>query len=214
MLSNVSIFAELTPGDLETLSRHVVVRKHPKNVIVIAEGDTSDSLYVINSGKVKIYLNDESGKEVILNIQGEGEHFGELALLDEEPRSASVMTLEPTSLAVIRKSDFQQCVLDNPAMALRLLQTLSRRVRDLSDSVRNLALHDVYQRIAHILQQLAEENDDKFVIRQRLTHQDIANMVGASREMVSKIMKELVIGGYITNEAKQITIEKKLPARW
>jgi CRP/FNR family cyclic AMP-dependent transcriptional regulator len=214
MLDDVALFSDLSAKEREALESHAVVRKVPKNTFVLTEGDHSDSLYLIQEGKVKICLNDEDGKEVILNIQGPGEYFGELALLDEAPRSASVVTLEPTRLTLISKSSIEQCVQDHPAIALSLIRSFCRRIRGLSENVRNLALHDVYQRVANTLQKLAVDESGRQVIPQRLTHQDIANMVGASREMVSKIMKELTTGNYISIENKRITIERKLPARW
>lgn len=214
MLSNIALFSDLADEDLEIISSHSVIKTYPKNCILINEGDHSDALYVILSGKVKIFLSDENGKEIILNMQEAGEYFGELALLDDEPRSASVMTLEPTRLMVISKADLQHCLSQNPELTLKLIRYLSQRVRSLTETVRNLALRDVYGRVAQTLEGMAVEQEGKRVIEQRLTHQDIANMVGASREMVSRIMKDLSTGGYIRVINKRISIETKLPPGW
>jgi CRP/FNR family cyclic AMP-dependent transcriptional regulator len=199
---------------LHVLSDNGVTRNYPKNVVLITEGDRSDSFYVILSGKVKVFLSDEHGKEVQLNTQGPGEYFGELALIDQAPRSASVMTLEPSQLAVVSRQDFQRCLAENPDIAVELISFLVSRVRSLTESVKNLALLDVYGRVARTLLNLSSEQDDQLVIKERLTHQEIANRVGASREMVSRIMKDLCTGGYIQIRDHKIFIQEKLPPGW
>jgi len=214
MTAKNPLFPELTPAYLQHLMRYSVARKYPKNTVMINEGDRDESLYIILKGKVKVYLNDNKGKEAILRIEGPGAYFGELALIDAAPRSASVMTLLPTELAVVSKNDFKRCLAESPKIALDLLQSLSSRVRALTESVRNLALMDVYGRVARTLVNLTSEEAGHRVIEQRLTHQEIANMVGASREMVSRIMKDLSTGGYIQLKDKKITIPGKLPAAW
>jgi len=214
MLENVSLFSGLAQSDLDAISKLATTRTFPRNTIIISEGDTSDSLYAVLSGKVKIYLSDDEGKEIIINIQGAGEYFGELALLDDSPRSASVMTIEECKLAIISKSAFDECLEANPHIALRVIRGLSARLRDLTENVKSLALMDVYGRVARTLLDLAEEDNGEQVIRQRLTQRDIANMVGASREMVSRILKDLSVGGYITIRNKTITIHDKLPHGW
>lgn len=214
MLSNVPLFSELGAEDLRVISGQGVTRTYPKNTLLISEGDLSDTFYVILSGKVKVYASDENGREVILNILGSGEYFGELALIDEAPRSASVVTLEQSRLSVISKGDFQRCLSEHPEIALEMIRPLVRRIRSLTENVKNLALLDVYGRVARTLLAQAVEQDGCLVIQERLTHQDIANMVGASREMVSRIMKDLTAGGYIEIKDRRITIPGKLPAAW
>lgn len=214
MIADNPLFPELTPTYLHRISRHGVTRTYPKNAILLSEGDENDSLYVILSGKVKVYLNDEKGREAILRIQGADEYFGELALIDTAPRSASVVTLEATQLAVVSKAAFKQCLAEEPEISIALLRSLSNRIRTLTENVRNLALLDVYERVVRTLLNLACKREGKLIIDQRLTHQDIANMVGASREMVSRIMKDLSTGGYIRIKDKKITIPGKLPSAW
>lgn len=213
-LEKISLFAGLSKTDLDAVSNLAVTRNFPKNTLVMCEGDQSDSLYVVLSGKVKVFLSDEEGKEVTLNMQGEGEYFGELALLDEAPRSASVMTAEATKLAVISKKSFDECMKNNPEIAVKIMRGLARRLRELTENVRSLALMDVYGRVARLLLELAKEKEGTKVIPQRLTQRDIASMVGASREMVSRILRDLSVGGYITIEHKIITINERLPAAW
>ena len=214
MLENVPIFAQLDPSDLEDISHLAVTRAFPKNAVIVTEGDLGNSMYIIAKGRVKVFLTSEEGKEVILNTLGPDESFGELALLDEEPRSASVMTLEPSSLVIISRPSFERCLADKPKIAVGLIRALVQRVRALTENVRDLALSEVYGRVVSLFGKLAEDEDGKQVIRQRLTHQEIANMVGASREMISKILKDLAVGGYITIDSKIITLNKKLPAKW
>jgi CRP/FNR family cyclic AMP-dependent transcriptional regulator len=214
MLRKVSLFSDLSEAELQSISNVTAVRTYPKNTIIISEGDNSDSLYAILSGKVKIYLSDDEGREIIINIQGAGEYFGELALLDDAPRSASVMTLEETRLAVISKSAFEECLTKHPELGLRIIRELSARLRHLTQNVKSLALMDVYGRVARTLLDMAEPSGDKLEIRQKLTQRDIASMVGASREMVSRILKDLSTGGYITIQNKTITINEKLPPGW
>jgi CRP/FNR family cyclic AMP-dependent transcriptional regulator len=203
----------LSDAELKAVGSHGVIRSYPKNTIIVSEGDRTDSLYVILQGRIKVYVSDDAGHEVVLLTQGPGEYFGEL-VLDEGPRSASVMTLEPCRFLVVPKADFREFVRDNPAFALSLIEKLIARVRALTASVKSLALMDVYGRVARLLLELAEEGDGGFVIPQRLTQQDIANRIGASREMVSRILKDLSTGGYLTQSRAGIVLHRKPPEHW
>lgn len=214
MLENIPLFSVLAKEELDAISRLAVTRNYPKNSIIINEGDHTDSLYVILSGKVKIFLADDQQKEVIVAIQREGDYFGELALLDEAPRSASVMTMEPCSLLIVSRNAFERHLAGDPKLAISLMRGLAARLRATTENVKSLALLDVYGRIARTLLQFAKDEDGHHVIDDKLTHQDLANMVGASREMVSRIMKDLARGGYIKTEGKRITIKDKLPPGW
>jgi len=192
---------------------HGIARSFPKNSIIVNEGDATDSLYIIMEGRVKAFVSDDEGREVILSTQGPGEYFGEM-VLDQGPRSASVMTLEPSRFLVVPKEDFRDFVLRNPAFSVSLIEKLISRVRSLTENVKSLALMDVYGRVARLLLELANEVDGVLVIEERLTQQDIANRVGASREMVSRILKDLSIGGYIAQTRERIVLLKKPPAHW
>lgn len=214
MLKTIPLFSILGGEELEAISQLAVTKNYPKNSVIINEGDQTDSLYVILSGKVKVFLTDDQQKEVIVAIQREGDYFGELALLDEEPRSASVMTMEPSTMLMIAKSAFERYLASNPKIAISLMRGLTQRLRVTTENVKSLALMDVYGRIARTLLQLGKEDDGRYVIGEKLTHQDLANMVGASREMVSRIMKDLTKGGYITVEGRQMFIKEKLPHGW
>ena len=211
MLEDVAIFSGLGKADLDLLEHHMVKRSFQKNTIIISEGDEANSFFIIIEGAVKVFLSNEEGREIIINAQGPGDHFGELALLDDAHRSASVITTEKSVIGVISKDDFHKVLAKNTDLSLNLIRELTRRVRLLSDNVRTLALMDVYGRVAKVLLSMAQEEDGKMVISSRPTQQDIANHIGASREMVARILKDLTIGNYITIDGKQLTINEKLP---
>jgi CRP/FNR family cyclic AMP-dependent transcriptional regulator len=215
MLKNIPLFADLDDVEMEFLSRRAVTRQYPRNTIFMTEGDYSDSLYCILSGRVKVFLNDDEGKEVILNVQGPGEYFGELALLDSGPRSASVMALETCRLSVISKAVFEDFLANHESAQKKIMLGMVKRLRALTENVRTLALLDVYGRVARVLLQLARPEGDVLVIREELRQQDIANRVGSSREMVSRVLKDLRTGGYIElDENRHIVIKERLPAGW
>lgn len=203
----------LSSAELGAIGARGITRKHPKNTIVVSEGDTTDGLFIVLEGRVKVFVSDAEGHEVILGTHGPGEYFGELAL-EAGPRSASVITLEPTQLLVVPKDDFREFVENNPAFAFSLIGKLISRVRTLTENVKSLALMDVYGRVARLLLELAEERDGALVIAERLTQQEIANRVGASREMVSRILKDLSIGGYLTQSREGIVLHRRPPLNW
>jgi CRP/FNR family cyclic AMP-dependent transcriptional regulator len=199
--------------DLRDFAQRAITRAFPKHTVVVTEGDRTDSLYIIVSGRVKIYVSDEEGKEIVLNESGPGEYFGEM-VLDEGPRSASVMTLEPTRFLVVPKEDFKEFVLKSPEFSLHLICKLIRRVRALTNDVKSLALMDVYGRVARMLLDLAVERGGVLVIEKKPTQQEMANRIGASREMISRILGHLASGGYIEVERDRITIARALPRAW
>ena len=203
----------LPPKLLEEIDRLSAPRVFARNAIIVSEGDETGSLYVLLSGRVKVFLSDSQGREVQLNRLGPGEYFGEITL-DGGPRSASVIALEDTRCAVLRRSELVQLIEREPEFALHMVRKLARRVRALSENVRSLALMDVYGRVARLLLDLAEERDGRLVIREALTHKDIASRVGASREMVSRIFSELAEGGYVSKEDGQLVIARRPPPRW
>jgi CRP/FNR family cyclic AMP-dependent transcriptional regulator len=214
MLDQISLFSDLDKSELELLSTRMVTRLYPRNTIIINEGDHSDSLYIIRSGSVKVFLGNAEGKEVILSVQKTGEYFGELALIDSGPRSASVITQEKSRLSLISKSDFEDFLRQHPAATVKIMRGLVKRLRALTENVRSLALMDVYGRVARLLLKLSQPEGEVRVIREALTQQDIADRVGASREMVSRILKDLREGGYIEIHDRHITLQESLPHGW
>ena len=206
--------AEILPEPLlREVAAMAAVRTFPKNSIIVSEGDETDSLYVMLSGKARVYVADAEGHEVQLNRIGPGEYFGEVTL-DGGPRSASVMAVEDCRCGIIKRVELESFVDRNPGFAVHLIRKLASRVRALTENVRNLALMDVYGRVAGLLLELAEERDGKLVIVESLTQKDIASRVGCSREMISRIFSDLATGGYVRKENGQLWILKKPPARW
>ena len=214
MTASEQAISEIGDPMVRELAARGQVRTFPKNAVIINEGDRGDSLYIILSGKVKVYVSDDDGREMILDIHGPGDYVGEMAL-DGRPRSASVMTLESTSCSVVTRDELRTAIGANPDIAMALISTLIDRARIATDNVKNLALMDVYGRVARLLLSLAkDEGTGKLVVPERMTQQDIADRVGASRDMISRIFKDLTIGGYVTIENRTITIHRKPPARW
>ncbi|HUL14090.1 MAG TPA: Crp/Fnr family transcriptional regulator [Methylococcaceae bacterium] len=213
-LMRIPYFSEISRESVNALASHASHKTFPKNAIIINEGDEAGPLYVILSGKVRVFLGDDAGKVITLSIQESGSYFGELSLLDDTPRSASVMTLEKTVCGLIAKAEFRKWLADHPDAALGIIKGLTRRIRMLTESVRGFALFDVYGRLNRLLSDLAVDVEGKPTILERPSHQEMANRIGASREMVSRIMKDLVNGGYLRVEGKSLIINRKLPASW
>lgn len=214
MLKNIPLFAGLDPEDYPVLARVAVKKSFPKNAVIIHAEDHTDSLYIIHEGRVKVSLYGAQGKELILSILDAGEFFGEMALIDQEPRSASVTAVEPCHMSVITKDNFRRCLADHPGLAINLMRGLSQRLRAANHKIGSLALMDVYGRVARTLLQYAKPTEGAMVIDRKLTQKEIAHMVGASREMVSRIFKTLIIGKYIRIENKRIVISQRLPSAW
>ncbi len=208
-----SPFASLDEAGLRALSPRGVIRSFPKGAVLVNEGDGTDALYVLLCGRVKAFLAHEDGKEVVLNTIGVGDYFGEL-VLDGGPRSASIMALEPCRVYLIPRQDVEDLIQSNPVFARDLMNRLIGKVRSLTSRVRDLALDDVYGRFVKFIDTNAVERDGMRVVPERLTQHDIAARIGGSREMVSRIVKDLAAGGYISIDAKHVTVHKKLPAKW
>lgn len=205
--------APLHDETLRNIAASGVIRTFPRNAVLINEGDVGDALYVILSGRVKVYSSNEAGREFVIDFHGAGEYVGEMTL-DGAPRSASVITVEPTTCAVVNRAQFRDFILANPDFALHLIERLIRRVRVTTGNLKSLALSDVYGRLVRLLNALAQEVEGRQVVPERLTQQEIADRVGASRDMIGKLMKDLVAGGYLAVEDRTITIRKKLPTGW
>lgn len=198
---------------LEALKEIATIRSYPKRMLLIQEGDHSDQLYVVLSGRLKVYLADSEGKEIVIDTLGPGQCFGEMAL-EGEPRSASVVTVERCKLAVIERPNFKRFLAANPDAAYALIMTLVHRARTLTRTIASLALFDVYGRVARLLLDNATEAHGRLVVGERLSQQEIARRVGASRETVSRIITDLREGGHIDVENDRIVIHPPLPERW
>jgi CRP/FNR family transcriptional regulator, cyclic AMP receptor protein len=206
-------FAPLAEDTVRAIATSGVVRQFPKNAVLINEGEHGDSLFIVLSGRVKVFASNEAGKEVVIDFHGPGEYVGEMSL-DGAARSASVMTVEPTTCAVVGRAQFREFILAHPDFALHLIEKLIGRVRHATENVKSLALSDVYGRLVRLLLSLAEERGGRLVVPEKLTQQDIAERIGASRDMISRLMKDLVGGGYLELEDRAIVILRKPPPGW
>jgi len=213
ILKNISPYNCLSDDELRLLTSHAKTRHFKKNTLIIQQGDETDSLYIVREGEMKIYVESDNGRELTVRIVSEGDTFGELALFGEFPRSANVMTLTDSSAIVINKSSFMECLRNNPEISLSLIKSLADMVRETTGELSHIALSDVYGRLIHVLQKYSFKQDGITSV-QKFTHREIANMIGSSREMVSKILKDLEKGEYISVEDSQYIIQKKLPSQW
>jgi len=210
-LKRVSLFSGLGERQLDTLAAASVRRSFSRGRMIVAEGESSQSLYILLSGRAKVQRSDTEGKEVILAILEPGECFGEMSLLDNEPRSASVITLESCDFMAINKEAFLGALGENPPIAMNIMRGLVKRLREADRKIETLALLDVYGRVARVLLDFSEEVKGQRVIRGKLPRQEIAKMIGASREMVSRVMKGLEKYGYIgTDEEGRVVLKEKL----
>lgn len=203
----------LSASELAEISKHGVAREFKSRTILVTEGDRTDALYIILEGRVKAYVSGDDGREAVLSVMGPGEYFGEIAF-DEGPRSASVITLEPCRLLVVPRTDVAEFVKVNPTFAMHFINRLIGRVRSLTDNVRSLALMDAYGRVARLLLENAVIEKGVQFVPEKLTQSEIASRVGCSREMVSRILKGLVQGSYITIHPDRIVINRQPPARF
>jgi len=205
-LRAVPLFSSIGDEQLRLLVPVFSRRSAARGSMIMAAGDPTDSLYIVLSGRLKVMMSDADGKEVILNILGPGEFFGEMGLIDDAPRSASVVAIEPCELLSISKRDFKRCLADNFEMTMALMRGLVRRLRDADRKIGSLALLDVYGRVARLLLDMSETVNGQKMVTRRLPKQDIAKMIGASREMVSRVMKDLQLGGYIEMRGSSIVL--------
>lgn len=196
-LKRVPLFSGLTDSQIERLAAGSVRRNFPKGRTIVSEGEPSQSLYVLLSGRAKVQRSDTEGKEVILAVLGPGECFGEMSLIDDAPRSASVITLESCDFMSINKESFKSMLVSSPEMSMRIMKGLVKRLREADMKIETLALLDVYGRVARVLLDFSEMIGNDRIVKTKLPRQEIAKMIGASREMVSRVMKGLEVEGYI-----------------
>ena len=214
MLRNVPLFAVLDEVQLNALASVISRRSLLKNRVVLQAGDPTDSLYIVISGRTKVQMADDEGKEVILAVLGPGDFFGEMGLIDDEPRAASVLTTEPCEFVVITKDDFNALLKNNFEIAMVIMRGLVKRLREADRKIESLALLDVYGRVARVLLEFSETTPGgEKIVKGKLPRQDIAKMIGASREMVSRVMKGLEVGGYIeVRDDGSIVLRERLSA--
>jgi CRP/FNR family cyclic AMP-dependent transcriptional regulator len=207
--------APVSDPHTEALAARGTLRQFRRGLLLIQEGDVGSTLYIVRTGRLRAYAADHTGKEITLGLYGPGEYVGEMSL-DGGPRSANVETLEATTCAVVTREALLAYIAQEPSFALEMMARLIRRARLATESTRSLALIDVYGRAKRLLEQLAgpAAADGSRTLGERITHQQIASHLACSREMVSKLMKDLEVGGYVTKVDRLIVLLKPLPARW
>ncbi len=210
---SVDSHSTLPPALLDALASLGHTRIHAKGTIVVTEGEPALSMYLIHEGQLRVYVSDEDGHEVELNVMGPGEYFGEL-MLGSQVRSASVQTLGRVKLTMITRAEFEAVLRDKPELAFHVIQHLIERVRALSRNVQGLVSMDVYGRVSRLFGELAHEEGGVRFVPGPMSQQKIADKVGASRSMINRILQELAGGGYIEVGRERIVLLKALPKRW
>lgn len=205
-LRAVPLFSGVPDEQLELVARVAVRRKFPKHRTVVFAGDKTSALYVIVSGSAKVLSRDSEGREVILAFLSQGECFGEMGLIDGEPRSADVVVVDPCELLEISRDDLVKAFKQSSDLSLNIMKSLVTRLRQANWKIEGLALMDVYGRVAKNLFDLSEVVGGVRIIRHKVTKQDMAKLVGASREMVTRVMKDLERSGYIRIDDGNIVI--------
>jgi CRP/FNR family cyclic AMP-dependent transcriptional regulator len=190
-LRTLPIFETLAQDRLDEIARYSRLQRVARNTVVVHAGDETDDIFVVLTGALKVQMSDQEGREVILSQLGHGDMFGEMGAIDDHPRSATVVTTKPCDLVVIAKDDFKRCLATNFDVALYIIRSLVKRLRQADRKIESLALVDVFGRVARLLMDMSEEKDGRRVVTRRITRQDIAKTIGASREMVSRVMRDL-----------------------
>jgi len=214
LLAEIPLFAGFPEEELDLLLKSAIKRSLPKGTYLFREGEVADAMYILLDGHTRSFTSDNQGKEFVFKIGEPGDVFGEISLLDDEPRGWTTQAIEDSTFLMFTKHDFLASMERYPAVKDLIIRNLALIVRKLSATMKSLALLDVYGRVRTLLESLAEEIDGQSMIVQPLTQQAIADRVGSSREMIARILKELVFGGYIRLENKKIVILQKLPERF
>lgn len=215
LLKNLDIFASLDDeafGLVCSVAKNRAVRK---NTLLFSKGDENRTMYIIKKGRVDVSVFTENGKELILSTLHPGDYFGELSMLDGAPISANITSTTDCEFIYLHKEDFFRILQNQFSISKNIIHHLCKKIRELTEKAEDFALKDVYERLARLLIDLSEETvDGKRVVQTPLTHRSIALRIGSSREMISRVMKELEVGGYISTQNKIITINRKLPSAW
>lgn len=210
LLRTVPIFSELTGEDIASLGRLSSRRRYPKDQVVFFENEEGDFFFMILEGRIKVTILGDDGREVILSVLGPGDFFGEMALLDNEPRSATAIAVEDSELISLHRTDFQTVLTENRSITSALIKSLTARLRKANHQISTLALLDVYGRVARVIAEMARDEgrrlrDGRIAFR-RATHQEIANRIGTTRETVTRMLKDLERQGLLHIEGKEIVV--------
>ena len=191
LIRRVPLFSMLTVEQAQTIADGVVKRRYRRGEIIVEQGRKSDALFILLSGRARVITSDARGREVILAVLEAGDYLGEMSLIDNEPHSATVRAEVQTDVLVLGRAEFSTCLPDNSSLSYAILRGLVARLRNADRQIESLALLDVYGRVARALLDMAEDDEGRRVIRSKVSRQDLAKVVGASREMVSRVMKDL-----------------------
>jgi len=207
-LRAIPLFSRVSEGDLEELATHLIERRFPKNATVVEEGLPGDYMYVIRKGRAKVTKASEDGREKIMNFLETGAFFGDMALLGDEPRSASVKTLEESVLMALSRRDFIDLLRQSPDLSLAVIEELANRLRETNEQARSLSFQGVEERTRNLFERISrqEEGGAGRRLTPPLTHQQIADMVGTSRETVTRSIKQLKESGWLAQEGKRYVI--------
>jgi CRP/FNR family transcriptional regulator, cyclic AMP receptor protein len=209
-LRTFPLFHGLSDDKLIAIARCAMMRRIPRGQAVVHAGDRTDFIYFILTGSLKVTVSDEDGREVILSILGQGELFGEMGMFGEQPRSATVLAVVPSDLVQISKQDFRRLMEETFEIAWRIMTNLAERLRNADRKIESLALMDVYGRVARLLLDMSEDVGGETIVTRKISKQDIAKMIGASREMVSRVMKDLGLQGLIEETDRGVILRDRL----
>ena len=209
-LRTLPMFETLSNERLEEIASFASLRRVARHTTVLQAGDRTDNIYLILTGELKVQISDHEGREVILSVLTPGEMFGEMGVIDDHPRSATVISTEACDLVVIPKEGFKICLAENFEVSLYIIHSLVKRLREADRKIESLALVDVYGRVARLLLEMAETQDGRKVVTRRITRQDIAKTIGASREMVSRVMRDLQLRGLIEESEGRIWLHQDI----
>ena len=213
LLLKVPLFAMLPEHQLAALATLMRRKAFARGATIVATGDITDALYIVVSGKLKVVIGDDAGREVILSKLGPNQYFGDMVPIDDSPRSASVIALEACDLLMLSKHEFRKCLAENFEMTLTVMRCLTLRLREADRKISSLALMDVYGRVVHLLLEMSETIDGQQVVTQKIVKQDMARIIGASREMVSRVMRDLQGRGFIEVRGKTLLLHENIETK-
>ncbi|ABM94080.1 Crp/Fnr family transcriptional regulator [Methylibium sp. Pch-M] len=214
LIRRVPLFSLLTGEQAQSIAEGVVKRRYRRGEVIVEQGTKSNALYILLTGRARVVTADARGREVILAVLQPGDYLGEMSLIDNEPHSATVRAEVQCDVLVLGRPEFARCLPENSSLSYAIMRGLVARLRAADRQIESLALLDVYGRVARALLDMSEEGAEYKLIRNKVSRQDLAKVVGASREMVSRVMKDLEERGFIqTQENGSVHIMERLAHR-
>jgi CRP-like cAMP-binding protein len=214
LIRRVPLFSMLTSDQAEAVAEGVVKRRFRRGEIIVEQGRKSNALFILLTGRARVLTADSRGREVILAVLQPGDYVGEMSLIDNEPHSATVRAEVQTDVLVLGRTEFARCLPENSSLSYAIMRGLVARLRNADRQIESLALLDVYGRVARTLLDMSEQDGEIKIIRNKVSRQDLAKIVGASREMVSRVMKDLEERGFVeTQENGSVVLKERLTAQ-